>query len=104
MKGFVYIENEKIGEAKFIITDKSMGGIGGNFLAYENYKKYQTKIQQCYKEKGIANCSDFDFRIILLDGKILNAEGGIGITDAKEFEEIYIESLGIDLSKIGITE
>ena len=100
MKGIVYIENEKIGEAKFIIIDKTMGGIGGDFVPYKNYKNYQSKIQQCYEEKGIANSDDFNFKILLSDGKMLNPKGGIGITDSKEFDEIYIESIGNDLLKI----
>ena len=100
MKGFIYIENEKIGEAEFIIIDESMGGIGGDFIATENYMKFQASIRKCYDKKGIANSDDFNFKIIFSNGKETNSESGIGITDSKEFNEIYIESVGNDLAEI----
>ena len=39
---------------------------------------------------------DFDYRITLPDNSELNSEGGIGITDVLGFNEIYIESAGLN--------
>lgn len=38
MMGFLYIDDDKIGEVDFKVTDESMGGIGGNLISNENYK------------------------------------------------------------------
>lgn len=94
MKANIYIENELIGITNFRIADESMGGIIGDFLPTENYEKYKNKIQSLSESKGIANVSDFNFKLELEDNLILNPEGGIGITDLKEFDEIIIESAG----------
>lgn len=95
MKGVLYIDNEEIGEADFSVIDKSMGGIGGVLVVYDNYKRYQPVIQQHCEEKGISNISDFEF-CILLDGHIfIEPVGGIGVTDSKDFDEIYVEAAGL---------
>lgn len=94
MKEFLLIDNEKIGEVDFSVIDETMGGIGGNFIPYESYKKYQTEIQKCFDKQGIANIESFNFKIILCDDTELSAIGGIGVTDSKNFDEIYIESAG----------
>ncbi|MCX2575361.1 hypothetical protein [Pedobacter sandarakinus] len=80
----------------FSIIDKSMGAIGGNLIANENYKKYQAKIQQHFEKQGISNIDNFNFRIVLANSYELKPEGGIGITDSAEFDEIYVESTGLD--------
>lgn len=99
MKGFLYIDNDKIGEVNFSIIDESMGGIGGNLIANDNYKQYQPTIQQHFEQQGISNTNNFNFRIILEDKTELKPEGGIGVTDSADFDEIYVESCGLDLSK-----
>lgn len=94
MKANIYIENEIIGTTNFRIADESMGGIIGDFLPNENYEKYRNEIQSLTESKGIANVSDFNFKLELKDYQILNPQGGIGITDLKDFDEIIIESVG----------
>lgn len=94
MKGFLLINNEKIGESNFTVIDETMGVIGGDLIAYESYDKYQIEIQKCCDKKGIANIHNFPFRIILSDGIEIFPFGGIGITDLPEFDEIYVESAG----------
>lgn len=96
MKGIVYIDNDNIGEVIFSVIDESMGGIGGNLIANDNYKKYQSTIQEHFEKQGIANIDNFNFRIVLADNNELKPEGGIGITDSADFDEIYVESAGID--------
>jgi hypothetical protein len=39
---------------------------------------------------------DFNFKILLADNSELKSDGGIGITDLKGFDEIYVESAGLD--------
>ncbi len=99
MKGFLYIDNDNIGEVNFSIIDESMGGIGGDLIANDNYKKYQPTIQQHFEKHGISNVDNFNFRILLEDNTELKPEGGIGVTDSANFDEIYVESVGLDLSK-----
>lgn len=98
MKGYLFIEDEKVGEVSFSVIDESMGVVGGNLIENDNYKKYQSSIQQHFEEKGISNFSNFNFRITLEDKTELKSEGGIGISDSVEFDEIYVESAGNDLS------
>lgn len=100
MKGILYIDNDNIGEVSFSITDESMGGIGGNLIANDNYKKYQPTIQQHFVKQGISNIDNFNFRIVLEDNSELRPEGGIGITDSADFDEIYVESAGLDTETI----
>ncbi len=96
MKGILYIDNDNIGEVSFSIIDDSMGGIGGNLIANDNYKKYQPTIQQHFEKQGISNIDNFNFRIVLADNSELKPEGGIGITDSADFDEIYVEFAGLD--------
>jgi hypothetical protein len=96
MKGFLYIDNDKIGEADFKVIDESMGGIDGYLIAYDSYKKYKAMIQQHCDKKGISNIIDFNYRIFLEDNTELTPAGGIGVTDIESLDEIYVESAGID--------
>ena len=96
MKGLLYIEDEKLGEVEFKVIGRGMGAIGGELNVYPAYEKYRNKIQSLYEERGIANVDDFNFVIVLEDNTVLNPAGGVGVTDSAEFEEIYVESAGID--------
>jgi hypothetical protein len=100
MRAYLYIDNDKIGEVNFSVTDESMGGIGGDLITNDNYKKYQPTIQQHFEKQGISNVDNFNFRILLEDNTELKPEGGIGVTDSADFDEIYVESAGLDLSKL----
>jgi hypothetical protein len=95
MIGYLFIANEKIGEVDFKIIADSMGVIGGVLLPNHNYVKYQSTIQEHYERNGISNIHDFNFKI-LLDDTELKPSGGIGVTDSKEFDEIYVECGGLD--------
>lgn len=99
MRAFIYIDNDNVGEVMFVIIDESMGAIGGNLIANDNYKKYQPIIQKHFEKEGISNESHFNFRIILEDNTKLIPEGGIGLIDSINFDEIYVEAAGLDLSK-----
>ena len=94
MKGFLLIDNEKIGESNFAVIDEAMGAIGGILNPYESYYKHQIEIQKCCNKLGIANMNNFNFKIILSDTTELYPVGGIGVTDLLEFDEIYVESAG----------
>jgi hypothetical protein len=96
MKGTVFIDNEEIGSVDFKVFDESMGGIQGDMNPTENYKKYKKQIQELFDKKGIANVEDFNFKIVLEDNTELRPEGGIGVTDSKDFDEIIVESAGLD--------
>lgn len=101
MKGIVFIDNDEIGSVDFMVFDESMGGIQGELKPTENYNKYKKSIQDLFDKKGIANIEDFNFKIILEDKTELRPEGGIGITDSAEFDEILVESAGLDHKIIG---
>ena len=73
-----------------------MGVIGGELNPIDTYKKYKKQIQKLFNKKGIANVEDFNFRIILEDKTKLEPEGGIGVTDCSEFDELLVESAGLD--------
>ncbi len=94
MKANVYIGNDLIGTTNFQISDETMGAVIGDFFPNEHYKKYQTKIQSLTKDKGIANMSDFKFKLEIEEKHIVSPAGGIGIIDSKELDEIVIESAG----------
>jgi hypothetical protein len=96
MKGFLYIDNDKIGEVDFKVVDESMGGIDGYLIAYDGYQKYKAAIQQLCDTKGISNSVDFNYRILLEDDTELTPAGGIGVSDHESLDEIYVESAGID--------
>ncbi len=94
MKAKVYINENVVGTTNLKISDESMGGIIGELVPNENYNLYKSNIQSLSEKKGIANCSDFDFILELDNKQKLNPEGGIGISDFKDFNEIIIESAG----------
>lgn len=98
MAGDLYIGNDKIGEIDFEIIDATMGCIGRQLKINNNYKKYQVDIQTACDKKGVANIEDFNFKIILPNNTKLKPEGGIGITDIKNFAEVYVEVSGLDLA------
>ena len=100
MIGQVYIENEIIGEVDFKIIDESMGVIGGDLIPNSNYIKYQLTIQEHFESNGISNIHNFNYKIILEEIE-LKPEGGIGITDSIEFNEIFVESGGLDQVTLG---
>lgn len=52
MKCEIYIDEELIGNVSFTIIDPTMGGITGNLVSNENYKKYQKQIQKHTSKKG----------------------------------------------------
>lgn len=97
MKGYLYIDEKQIGEVFFTIIDESMGVIGGDLIKNDNYQKYQTVIQKHYEEKGVSNMEDFNVRIFLDNNVELKPQGGIGILDSVDFDEIYVESAGNNL-------
>jgi len=107
VKGTLYINNEAIGEANFMVTDESMGGIGGELMPFPAYEKHKSAIRLLCEEKGIANVEDFNFKIVMEGNITLEPIGGIGITDFKEVNEPYVESAGIDsgiIEKIKATD
>lgn len=95
MLGQLFIDNENIGEVNFEFFDESMGVIGGKLLPNANYRKYQSTIQEHFERNGISNIHDFNYKIFI-DNLELKPEGGIGVTDSKEFNEIFVESGGLD--------
>lgn len=96
MNGTIYIDDEEIGFADFKVIDKSMGVIQGAMTPTELYTKYRKRIQNLYITKGIASIEDFNFKIILEDKTILEPAGGVGITDAPEFDVLIVEAAGVD--------
>ena len=96
MKCFIYIDAVKIGGADLSVIDESMGVIGGEFIPSGAYNKFQSLIQDQCEHKGISNLSDFNYRIAIANHIDLNPEGGIGITDLRDFDEIYIECAGLN--------
>lgn len=98
MKCSLYIDNDKIGEVDLEVIDESMGVICGDLIPNENYRKYKPTIQQHFELKGISNVEDFNFKITLENGTELKPEGGIGIIDSVEFDELKVEAGGLDLS------
>lgn len=98
MKCYLYIDNDKIGKVDLKVIDESMGAISGDLITNENYGKYKLTVQQHFQLKGISNIEDFNFRITLENGTELNPAGGIGVIDSLEFNELKVESAGLDLS------
>lgn len=96
MNAFVYIDADKIGEVVLEIIDESMGVIGGQLFSNENYEKYKYRIQQQCEKKSISNLTDFNYKIVLSDDTPIMAQGGIGVTDIKNFDEKYIEVAGVN--------
>lgn len=104
MKGYLYINDDRLGEVNFKVIDESMGVIGGGLKMYPIYEKYQKQIQFLYDSKGIANIVDLNFVIVLEGNTVLNSEGGIGVTDSVDSEEIYVESAGNDCDIIAMVK
>ena len=102
MKGIVFIDNDEIGSADFTVMDESMGAIQGELNPTQHYEKYKKRIQDLFDKKGIANIEDFNFKIVLENKTELKPEGGIGITDCSEFDEVRVESAGLDSEVIEI--
>ena len=100
MNGFVYIGADKIGRVDFQMIDASMGAIGGYMYSDSCYEKYKKEVQALYDIKGSANSEDFDFKISI-NNKILDPKGGICVTDAEQFNEIYVDAAGLCLEAIG---
>jgi hypothetical protein len=94
MLGSLYIDDLKIGEVYFKIIDEPMGAIGGELTANSTYEIYRSRIQNLWKTKGIANISDFNFKIII-NGIAIEPEGGIGVTEMPGLKEIYVEAAGL---------
>ena len=102
MIGYLKLNEEILGEINFKVIDESMGVIGGELKPYDPYYKYQEQIQSLSDSKGVANIDDFNFLININENTILYPEGGIGVTDLKEFDEILVEVSGLpdDLKKL----
>ena len=95
MIGYLYIDDVKIGEAKLKVIDESMGGIGGILISNSAYENYRIQIQNLWNKNGVANVSDFNFKIILENNIIIQPEGGIGVTDMPGDNEIHVEVTGV---------
>jgi hypothetical protein len=95
MKGYLLLDKEQLGEVEFEVTDESMGGIGGQLVPYPTYNSIRTQVQHICEAKGIANIQDFPFAIQLANKYTIVPQGGIGITDIKGVDEIYVESAGL---------
>lgn len=104
MEGQIFIDNYKIGIVEFKIIDESMGAIGGDFVASEDYGKFKNEIQKLTEKNGNANSRNFNFRIVV-ESIELNPIGGICLVDSEEFVEMYLDAAGIsenDLEKVKI--
>jgi hypothetical protein len=100
MKGYLLLDGVKLGEVDFKVIDEGMGGIGGNLKPFDSYYLYQEKFRSICDSKGVANIEDFNF-VIQIDGiDELMPAGGIGVTDIAGFDDIFIESAGINYDTI----
>lgn len=99
MKGQIFIDNSEIGTVNFKTIDKSMGAIGGDFVATENYREFKSEVQKLTDKFGNANSENFRFRVFI-DNVEFNPVGGICITDSKEFAEIYLDVVGLTQSEL----
>ena len=96
MTANLFIGNFDLGQVEFKIIDESMGVIGGQLIYNSTYSNFRNDIQNLSEKKGIVNSDDFAFSV-WLDSKIkLVPEGGIGVTDLKDFDEIYVEVGGLE--------
>jgi hypothetical protein len=95
MKGFVFIDNEEIGFVNFKNIDESMGVIGGDFFANENYTQFKKDIQKLTNKYGNANSVNYNFKV-LLNSIELNPFGGISLVDSEEFNEMHLDATGLD--------
>lgn len=99
MKGQIFIDNSEIGTVNFKIIDESMGAIGGDFVATENYREFKNEVQKLTDKNGNANLENFKFRVFV-DNVEFNPIGGICLTDSKEFAEIYLDVAGLTQSEL----
>lgn len=99
MKGFVFIDNEEIGFVNFKKIDETMGVIGGDFFANENYTKFKKDIQKLTNKYGNANSVNYNFKVLLNDIE-LNPFGGISFVDSEEFNEMYLDVAGLNENTI----
>lgn len=99
MQGQIFIDNCEIGTVNFEIIDESMGAIGGDFVALENYRDFKNEVQKLTDKNGNANSKNFNFRVFV--NKVeFNPSGGICLTDSKEFSEIYLDVAGLNQSEL----
>jgi len=96
MNGILLLDGVELGKTNFQIIDESMGVIGGKLAPSENYFLHQKQIQSICESKGISNVDDFNFTIQLTGIGELYLEGGIGVTDIKGFNEIFVEAGGLN--------
>ena len=95
MIGHLFIDDILIGEINLKVIDQSMGVIGGLLNPLSTYNQFRFRLQECYREKGIANALDFNF-ILKINGNKVEVEGGIGITDSHDFvDEIEVGISGV---------
>lgn len=99
MRGQIFIDNSEIGIVDFKIIDESMGAIGGDFIATEDYSKFKSEIQKLTLKDGNANSENFKFRIFV-DSIEFNPIGGICLIDSKEFAEIYLDVAGLNRNEL----
>lgn len=99
MKGRIYIDDSEIGNVDFKIIDESMGAIGGDFVAAEDYGKFKREIQKLTEKNGNANSQNFNFRIVV-ENVEFNPVGGICLSDSEEFAEMYLDAAGISQSEL----
>ncbi|QPH38934.1 hypothetical protein [Pedobacter endophyticus] len=98
----IVIDEIAIGEANLQVIDEAMGVIGGRFVPFHADQKFQHVIQVQCEMKRVSNINDFNYKIRTGDNVDLHPSGGVGITDLKGINEIYIESAGINLKQIKI--
>jgi hypothetical protein len=99
MKGQIFIDNSEIGIVDFKIIDESMGAIGGDFIATEDYSKFKSEIQKLTLKNGNANSENFKFRIFV-DSIEFNPIGGICVIDSEEFAEMYLDVAGLNRNEL----
>lgn len=99
MNGIVFIDNYEIGIVDFKIIDESMGAIGGNFVATENYSRFKKEIQKLTDKNGNANSENFKFRIFI-ENLEFNPIGGICLEDSEEFAEMYLDVAGLNQNEL----
>lgn len=79
-----------------------MGGINGDLICSKNYNKFQKQIQEQTNGKGISNPDNFNYRIFTEDKIEILPQGGIGIIDSANFNEVTVECSGVNISLFAI--
>ena len=92
----LFIGDSDLGLVQFKIIDERMGVIGGQLIYNSTYSNFRNDIQKISEFKGVANSDDFDFSVWLNNKIKVVPEGGIGVTDLKEYDEVYIEVGGLN--------